>query len=158
MQDIRDFTMRGTPGASTIEHYFDIPPHEDINEATMSLSNLTQQSRDSGANRSVPSVLPVASASSAAIATTRIRGHSLPTNSSRHYTPTPTQPQSHSLSPGIGGHNTDYDFFQSLESSFHLDYAPQPRSPFSAANFGVAMGGGGAASAYQELVEHLGFH
>lgn len=153
VQDIHDFTMRGAPAGSSAIHYFDYPADEDIEASpiptTQRLGNST------GANPSHSHSVGPAPAS-ASSSTSRSRDHAGP-----GFQPQIYQSQGQPISSGHGQEH-DYGFFQSLESSFQLDYAPQPRSPFTAANFGVGMSGSGGApmlnSSYQDLVEHLGFH
>ncbi|KAJ3574344.1 hypothetical protein NP233_g1815 [Leucocoprinus birnbaumii] len=162
LQDIHDFTMRGAPASSSAEHYFDFPPQEDVDDASMSVRVATQI-RGSDTSRTFSGSVGAHPTSAAAL---RTRGHSVPEYQSHQYqTPTPAQPHAHSHSPSaLGAHqDSEYGFFQSLESSFGLEYMPQPRSPFTAANFNVTGMSGGVASStmhasYQELVEHLGFH
>jgi hypothetical protein len=172
--------MRGTPAASSAAHYFDFPPREDIDDASISVQIPPSPRQDivSGAGtsgRAQPSAASDAGDTAGVSTVRQQRGHSLPGYPTHQYhTPTPTQPHAHSHSPVLHGHtsHSDYGFFQTIESSFHVDYAPQPRSPFTAATFGSvgvsgSMGGMGDSgvpnlaamhASYQELVEHLGFH
>lgn len=154
LQDIRDFTMRGTPPTSM--HYFDYPHEEntDVGSTAPRMGVNHNYNHDHSSGRSASTLTP--SPASPPEASYRPRGYQSPQFA---------QSQSRSLSQGHSyspNHESDYSFFQSMESSFHIDYAPQPRSPFSAANFAVGMGGGGGVpvtdSSYQNLVEHLGFN
>ncbi|KAF5352509.1 hypothetical protein D9756_006274 [Leucocoprinus leucothites] len=163
LQDIHDFTVRGTPAASSVAHYFDFPPQEEVDDASMALRIAMQPRGTEEFSASATRAFPGA----ADAHSFRTRGHSVPEYQSHQYqTPTPTQPHAQSHPPSALGHTrqeSDYGFFQTLESSFPIEYAPQPRSPFTAANFGIPGMSGGANTStmhasYQELVEHLGFH
>ncbi|KAF9449972.1 hypothetical protein P691DRAFT_811321 [Macrolepiota fuliginosa MF-IS2] len=149
IQDIRDFAMRGTPAGSSAVHYFDFPP-DDIGTALSSTPGLDT---------------PASSGRSHTNQTRTFSGGPASASTSTSRSPSGSRSRGHSIPGYLSQYQTqesDYGLYQSFESSFHLEYAPQPRSPFSAANFGIGMSGSTGIptinSSYQDLVEHLGFH
>jgi hypothetical protein len=138
LQDIRDFTMRSIPATSSITHYFDFSP-----EDSESLDNSIITTPGPGSHPN--------------------RGHSLPSNptssattssSSRQQQHQPSQQQRRQSMPNYHTYNDFGLYPTSLETSFHIDYAPhQPRSPFSAVSFSTST----TDSSFQELAQQLGF-